>query len=414
MLLLGFMLPCAFIILFAAEPVCAEGILDQIGWRNPSRKDPRFVMVLGIMIVFIFFMVYRAWLDTRDKIEKRRIRREEEALSRKEFVIRRRMSRLNEREAALLLSMLKNKKISKIHTVFESVELFESCIDREIRDLTLRRELPEKKKEKGMTLMSLREKLGYGNLPSSVPLVSTRNITAGQTGSVYGKSVKVPGRMVLMINRAEIIEAGPFDFKLNYDPQKEKACNFLSGEKVIFSFAREGDARYRVVLTVLGPGLPGMIKLQHSSSLKRSQSRVDFRFKTVMPVKGRLFKKSTMSSDAETVEGEPFIINTCTISGGGLSFIHDKVLGAGDLLKVNFDILSASFSDISLKILYALPYNKELKGYKYHAQFVDVENATQERIVKHLFEMERRQRIGEVFVEEAEAEELDDGIYTVN
>ena len=414
MLLLRFMISSAFIILFVSEPVCAEGILDQIGWRDPSRKDPGLVMLLGIIIVFIFFMAYRVWLDTREKIEKRKIRLEEEALSRKEFARRRRASRLNEREVYFLLSMLKNKKVSKIHTVFESVELFESCVDREIRDLTLRREVPEKKKEKGMTIMSLREKLGYCNLPSGVSLVSTRNITVGQAGSVYGKSVKVPGRMVLMINRAEIIESGPFTFKLNYDPQKEETCNFLSGEKVSFSFAREGDARYRVVLTVLGSGPPGTIELQHSSSLKRSQSRREFRFETAMPVKGRLFKKSIMSDDTETAEGEPFVINTCTISGGGLSFIHDKALGADDLIKVNFDILDASFTDISLKILCALTYNKELKVYKYHAQFVDVENATQERIVKHIFDMARRQGLGEDIIVEEDKEELDDGIYIVN
>jgi len=348
--LLRFVIFCVFIILFVPEPVFAEGILDQIGWRDPIRKDPTLVIFLGIIIISIFFLAYRAWLDTREKIEKRKIRLEEEELSRKEFVRRRREAGLNEREVDLLLSMLKNKKVSKIHTVFDSVELFENCVDREIRDLTLRRTLLEKRKEKGMTILSLREKLGYCNLPSNVSLVSTRNIAVGQTGSVYGKNAKAPGRMVLMINRAEIIESGPFTFKLNYDPQKEETCNLLSGEKVSFSFAREGDARYRVSLTVLGSGASGTIELQHSSSLKRSQSRREFRFETPIAVTGKLFKKSIMSDGTEMAEGEPFVINTCTISGGGLSFIHDRSLGADDLLKVNFNILETSFTDIFLKI----------------------------------------------------------------
>jgi c-di-GMP-binding flagellar brake protein YcgR len=414
MVFLKFMISCAFIIFFVSEPVLAEGILDQIGWRDPIRKDPTLVIFLGIIIAAIFFLAYRAWLVTREKIEKRKIRLEEEELSRKEFVRRRRESGLNEREVDLLLSMLKKKKVSKIHTVFESVELFESCVDREIRDLTLKRTLPEKRKEKGMTIMSLREKLGYCKLPSNVPLVSTRNITVGQTGSVYGKSAKVPGRMVLMINRAEIIESGSFTFKLNYDPQKEETCNFLSGEKVSFSFASEGDARYRVSLTVLGSGPSGTIELQHSSSLKRSQSRREFRFETPISVTGKLFKKSIMGDDTETTEGEPFVINTCTISAGGLSFIHDRILRAGDLLKVDFDILETSFTDISLKILCALTYNEELKVFIYHAQFVDIENSTREGIVKLIFEMARRQGLGEDFAVEDEYEELDDGIYIVN
>ena len=90
-----------------------------------------------------------------------------------------------------------------------------------------------------------------------------------------------------------------------------------------------------------------------------------------------------------------------------------QVKDLGSLARLTYD---PEFPDEQNLTLYALPYNKELKGYKYHAQFVDVKNTTQERIVKHIFEMERRQRLGEAFVEEAEEEEedLDDGIYTVN
>ena len=88
MVFLRFIILWAFIIIFVSEPVCAEGILDQIGWRDPSRKDPGLVMLLGIIIVFIFSMAYRAWFDMREKIEKRKIRLEKEELSRKEFVRR--------------------------------------------------------------------------------------------------------------------------------------------------------------------------------------------------------------------------------------------------------------------------------------------------------------------------------------
>lgn len=419
MLLLRRVSLCAVIIIFVPEFVLAEGILDQIGWRDSIRKDPTLEIVLGIIIISIFFMVYRACLNIREEIKKRKIRLQEEELSMREFVRKRRDAGLNEREVDLLLSMMKKKNVSKIHTVFESVELFESCVDREIRDLTLKRMLREKKEEKGETIMSLREKLGYCNLPSNVPLVSTRNIPVGQIGSVYGKSAKVSGRMVLMVNRAEIIESNSFTFKLRYDSNKEEAHNFLSGERVSFSFSREGDARYRVFLTVLSSGPSSTIELLHTSSLKRRQSRHEFRFEIPISVKGRLLKKSIMNDDTETAEGEPFLINTCTISGGGLSFIHERSLGADDLLKVNFDILDTSFTDISLKIICALTCNGESNVFIYHAQFVDIENVTRERIIKLIFEMARRQGFGSDFeVEEAtdseEDDALDDGIYIVN
>jgi len=68
------------ILLFMPEPVLAEGILDQIGWRDSVKKDPTFVIVLGAIIITIFFLAYRAWLDMREKSEQRKIRQEEEEI----------------------------------------------------------------------------------------------------------------------------------------------------------------------------------------------------------------------------------------------------------------------------------------------------------------------------------------------
>ena len=83
-----------------------------------------------------------------------------------------------------------------------------------------------------------------------------------------------------------------------------------------------------------------------------------------------------MNDNTKAAEGDRFEINTCTISGGGLSFIHEKIFGADDLLKVNFDILETSFTDVSIKIICALTCDEETNVFIYHAQFVDIENAT--------------------------------------
>ncbi|GEM_PF-1513301 len=61
-----------FILIIMSEPVMAAGILDQIGWRDPSRKDPTLVLILGIIIVSFSILIYRVWLDRREKIEKRK------------------------------------------------------------------------------------------------------------------------------------------------------------------------------------------------------------------------------------------------------------------------------------------------------------------------------------------------------
>ena len=53
-MLLRFVILCAGIILLVSEPVLAEGILDQIGWRDSIRKDPTPVILIGIIIVFFW------------------------------------------------------------------------------------------------------------------------------------------------------------------------------------------------------------------------------------------------------------------------------------------------------------------------------------------------------------------------
>ena len=403
-----------FILIIMSESVMAAGILDQIGWRDPNRKDPTLVLILGIIIVSFSILIYRVWLDRREKTEKRKKRLAEEELSRKAFLKRRKQAGLNEREVDLLLSMLKNNKVSKPHAVFESVALFERCVDLEIRNLFLKKVSPANRTERGGEIMVLREKLGFSSLPIDIPLAATRNIVSGQTGAVYGRSSKIPDRLVLMINKAEIIAVGPFTFKIKYDLKKEENCQFLPGERISFSFSREGDARYRISLIVAGIGTSGIVELYHSSDLKRSQSRNEFRLEIEKPVVVKVLKKSIMSNNREVKAGEIITATMCTLSGGGLSFIHEGHLGAGDLLEVDFDILDSTFTGISAKVLSVLMYNEELKLFKYLIQFVDLENTVREQIVKQVFEMARKKGLGEERVEADEDEALDDGIYIVN
>ncbi len=414
MAFIKFKLLFVFILMILSESVMAAGILDQIGWRDPSRNDPTLILAVGIIIAAFAILIYRVWLDSMEKIEERKKRHAEEEFSRKEFSKRRRQAGLNESEADLLLFLLKNKRVSKPHTVFESVTLFESCVDLEIRNLLLKKTAPTDRMERGREIMKLRERLGFNRLSVEVSLASTRNMISGQAGAVYGRSSKSPDRLVLLINRAEIMETGPFTFKLKYDAQKEESCYFLPGERISFSFSRDGDARYRVALTVAGAGTPGIVELYHSSNLKRSQSRREFRLDMEKAVVVKVLKKSIMSNNSEIKKGENITAKMCTISGGGLSFIHEGHLGVGDMLEVDFDIMDSLFTGIPSKILSVLSLDDELKRYKYLIQFVDIENTVREQIVKQVFEMARRKGLGEESVEEAEDEELDDGIYIVN
>ena len=74
----------------------------------------------------------------------------------------------------------------------------------------------------------------------------------------------------------------------------------------------------------------------------------------------KVLKKTIMSDNGEVKASESFTATMCTLSGGGLSFIHEGHLGAGDMFEVDFDILDSTFTGIPAKVLSVLNYNEEL------------------------------------------------------
>jgi len=404
------------VLLAAADPSAAEGILDQVGWRDPSRRDPTVLLLVVAALTAVFILAYRAYLDTRQKIEKQNKAAAERQASQKEFSRRRRAAGLNEEEVAVLTAMVANNRIAKPHTVFASVVVFEQCVDREIRRLARKRMSASQQQAQGAVIMRLREKLGFADLPATVRLPSTRNMVLGQTGSIYGRSSRVPDRLVLMIRRAEVTEIGWRTFILGYDAGREENCNFLPGEKVRFSFSRSGDARYRATLTVAAGSGSGRIELYHCSELRRQQSREDFRLDAEVPVTFRILKRSGMGEAANApAVGEVFTAKTCNVSGGGLSMVSDQLLAAGDLLTVDFEVLENRFTVSRAEVVCAQPQEDPGSSFKFLVRFTEIERTVQEQLVKQVFEMARRKGLGEAFTEEEEeADDLDDGIYIVN
>lgn len=403
-------------VLALADPLLAEGILDQIGWRDSSRRDPTAVLLLVAGITAVFILVYRAYLDTRQKIEKQKKDAAEQNASQKEFLRRQRAAGLNETETAVLQDMLKNSGVVKPHTVFESAAVFEKCVDLEIRHLVRRRVPAAKQQDIGAAMMRLRKRLGYADLPAADCLPSTRNMALGQTGSIYGRSSRVPDRLVLLISRVEVIEIGWLCFTLGYDVQQTESCRFLPGEKLRFSFSRTGDARYRVTLTVAANSVPGRIELYHSSELKRQQSRSEFRLDAEVPVQFKVVKRSVMSDTDEAAVGRMFTARTCNVSGGGLSMVSDQHLGAGDFLEVGFEVLGEAFTLTHAEVVCALKPQEPEAAYRYLVKFNEIEKSVQEQLVKQIFEMARKKGLGELPAEQDvdETDELDDGIYIVN
>jgi c-di-GMP-binding flagellar brake protein YcgR len=291
---------------------------------------------------------------------------------------------LTEEERDKLHGLLSHQKVMAPHTIFQSLQLFEQCVDAEVASL-LRSGSAEPDGQQEKVLSEMRRKLGFSHLPLEHPLVSTRNITIGQTGSLFGKEGNKP-----LFNKVSVADNNNFFFTIQYNVDKEEVYRITPGTAVRFIFARQRDGLYGVQVKVVNIKEAGAIDLLHTLDLRRNQLRQYVRIDTNLPMRFRLL--STKDPDKSEIQrGQLIATRMSDISGGGMSFVCEQSLRLNDLISLNFDLPGVSFSGISGKIVHLTL--RDIKGgamVKHHVQFVNVEPRKREMIVKYVFEKERQ------------------------
>ncbi|MDR0331015.1 MAG: PilZ domain-containing protein, partial [Chitinispirillales bacterium] len=234
-------------------------------------------------------------------------------------------------------------------------------------------------------LLSLRKKLGYGVIAADQRLYSTRNMSVGQKvtlvvpGPGGGQKPHSIGAMVSHVGEfwftARIVE----DFG---------GLVSVGGWEIRLAFLREGDAAYSVSARVRDAEAAGLINFFHTMKLLRNQHRQYMRLDINMPIKYKVIERIDSEERAFTDE---FAAHTIDISGGGVCFIADVPLAAGDTILLTLSIPGATLSGIRSKILKVLPV--EGKGaatrYRHLVQFVLIEQQQRDKIVKFIFEKQR-------------------------
>ncbi len=288
-------------------------------------------------------------------------------------------------EREFLSGMVERQNVMAPHTVFQSLPLFEQCMGAEVARIRagggkVSADGPEEK-----LFAEIRRKLGYAHLPFEHPLVSTRNIGIGQVGSVFGRDGNRP-----LFNKVSVVDNNSFYFTLQYNAKKEDQYRVAVGAVVRFVFARQNDGLYGAQVKVANVTDSGVIDLWHTLELRRNQLRQYVRIETNLPLRFRLL--STREPDlSEILRGNLVTTRMSDISGGGLSFLHEKSLRLGDLIAISFDLPGQAFAGITGKIVHlALREGKTAALFKHHVQFVNIEQRKREGIIKYVFEKERQ------------------------
>jgi c-di-GMP-binding flagellar brake protein YcgR len=290
---------------------------------------------------------------------------------------------LNTEEREKLSALLSHQNVLEPHTIFQSLPLFEQCIDAEVNRLLKSDREVDADGPEATLLSEIRKKLGFSFLPSEHPLVSTRNITIGQVGSLFGKE----GNKAIF-NKVSVVGNNTLYFTLQYDVEREDRSRVEPDAEVRFVFARQNDGLYGVQVKVANGKEPGALDLLHTLNLRRNQLRQYVRIETDLQLRFRLL--STKDPDKSEVQrGHLITTRMSDISGGGLSFLHEQSLRLGDLIAIAFDLPGQSFTGITGKIVHlTLREGKGAQQFKHHVQFVTIEQHRREDIIRYVSEKE--------------------------
>ncbi len=369
-----FTIPLTISVLF----VCGangQNLFDQIGWRGADVS-----LISGLVLTFIAGIGIVVLMHLQAKFRRQN---EMEKLAYQIFQKNIEKAELTEAEIEKIKKLLQHTNVSHPHIIFQSESLFERCIDAEVNSLLQQNASLDVIEQQEEILGMIRKKLGYGFLPYEHPLISTRNLEVGQKVTVINRRSKAT-----LIHNARVVKNKEFYFRIQYDPEKEESLGILEGQSVMLALARQNDGVYGVQVVICGKD-QSTVDFRHTLELTRNQLRQYARVDINIPVKVRLIRSAREDEYAEIgglIEGR-----MVDISGGGGCIVVERSFIPGDIVSLSFKITDNVFSGIGARILrVSLQEVHDTTFYRHSLQFINIETAIREKIIRFVFEKQRQ------------------------
>jgi len=368
-------LALSFCLLFAAAAFPDNDVIATIA--ESFRKKP--AQAMGI-VVFLGVIIGLLVISHITSSRKRGVIEQE--LSSKLFGEGCERSRLTREEVNVLLGIVAftPDPPTKGHLIFESLPLYERCLDAYIEHTLRMQTSAGRLEEQDEILLRLRKKIGYAVLSPEQPVVSTRNLSVGQKVSIF-----VPEQRKDSFG-ATVTHVGEFWFTVRL-LEDFMGLVSLGGMEKILAFLRQGDAAYSVTAKVKEFVPTGEISFFHSTKLSRNQHRQYMRLDISLALKYRLL---TRVGGEEKPSDEQFSAHTADISGGGVCLIAKEPLTIGDEILLSIGIPGYTVSDIKSKVLKVIAV--DTRGgplYRHLVQFISIEPQQREKIIKYIFSKHR-------------------------
>jgi c-di-GMP-binding flagellar brake protein YcgR len=359
--------------------VFADNFFQILSFPKPSTFQVLLVLG-GVVLIVVFVVLYEAGRRSRERRDRKRS-------AQTAFNLKASDLGLTDKEKSEVQQMAGGAgHYQEMNSILASVDVFEQYVEQEVRRLMATPD-PYQKTEGEDILTGLRKKLGYNYLESEHPLISTRNISVGQPLTLLSRQSKAP-----IIHQVRVVSNKELFFRVQYDAQNETQISLQRGDRVLAVFARYGDAMYQIELTVAAFDRPGWIDFYHTLHLGRRQLRKDVRLDVNFPIKFRLMD-SKDPVEKERLGADLLSAKIADISGGGLSFINDSPLKPEDVLSLNFSLSETPVTGVQARLLRVNPQQgKDETVFKHHMQYLDLDPAQKEKIVKYVFEKMRQKK----------------------
>ncbi|MDR2578435.1 MAG: PilZ domain-containing protein [Chitinispirillales bacterium] len=361
--------------LLLALPALSEHAVMQMQWPKAS---PAIIMGLILFFGTAFGVLVSVYFGSRRKNIKNAVE-----ASNKLFNEGCERCKLTVEEGKMLrdLAAYAPEASTKSHTIFDTLALFEHCVDAHVNS-NIFRSLSAGGQTEGVDALlgGVRRKLGYGSIAPEQPLISTRNLSTGQrvTVSAGGQQDITAGQ------NGTVSYVGEFYFTVRMSGRAGGG-----GSVMAISLLRQSDAAY-IIPAHVKEAAGGEVSFFHTLSFTRNQSRNYMRFDIVLPVKFKLLERIGLDPEEVKKEAAVFQTRTFDIGGGGLSFIMAKPLLAGDVLLMSLQLPGRSLGGIKARVLKIIPIEgKALTQYKHLLQFNVIEPQQREYIVRFIFDKQR-------------------------
>ncbi len=347
-------------------------------WPQVGKTFVIFAVIAAVMAVIII-----AIIETVKSIIKKE-KDEEDTLSNFHKIAK--QKGLNSNAEELLKSMLQNIHIENFDSVFESISIFEECVETEIIRLQDQDVSSNTIYDQMHIIGMIREKLGFSNLDTDRIITSSRQFTPGQKLYILPsdkKNAKEFEVTIAVVNELKIsVKSNDIGGRTSGLKIGDRIDVHLNRSDAVYSFTS--------ILTENVSETSGIFGFEHAKNLQRRQNRNNVRLDTKVAINYRVLQSEEKNYSTERQKA---IMQD--ISGGGTSFIQDYALNIGDVISLSFDLTTGKFRGIAGKIIRIseVKAKEDAVMFRHHIQFIRIEKADSDKIVKYIFEKQREDNL---------------------